>query len=157
MPLKRNLNVPCGCARNVISGNGLNGIYIVSNPFRNSIDSNYIGLNKAGTAAVPNMGDGILGYFSGLEFFQNNEITRNVISGNKANGIYFQLFSLGVVSLNTIAENTIGRNAANTNATPTIAASALFTMSPPGVCAARWHPRGPEAPTAPFSSSLHDT
>ena len=44
-------------ARNVISGNSGNGIDIVSGGA--TVQGNYIGINAAGTAAIPNTGDGI--------------------------------------------------------------------------------------------------
>ena len=47
-------------ARNVISGNAVDGVLITgSGTTRNVILGNYIGTNAAGTAAVPNAGDGI--------------------------------------------------------------------------------------------------
>src|SRR5437870_3224592 len=44
-------------ARNVISGNSGNGIDIVSGGA--TVQGNFIGINAAGTAAIPNTGDGI--------------------------------------------------------------------------------------------------
>ena len=78
-------------ARNVISGNTTVGVYLLGPNVSNTVvEGNYIGLNAAGTAAVPNTFIGI--YVLGGA--QNNLIggtqpgTGNVISGNASEGIY---------------------------------------------------------------------
>jgi trimeric autotransporter adhesin len=81
-------------ARNIISGNNGNGIFIsgaVSNPntiFGTDITGNYIGTNINGSGAIGNSGDGIR-----LDGIANNTIggtttgERNLISGNLGDGI----------------------------------------------------------------------
>ncbi|MGI8432923.1 MAG: M12 family metallopeptidase [Chthoniobacterales bacterium] len=77
-------------ARNVISGNAHYGVSIHDGGSDNNlVEGNYIGLNAAGTAAIPNTFDGV-SIFLGAG---TNTIggtsggARNVISGNNSNGI----------------------------------------------------------------------
>ncbi len=103
-------------AGNVISGNLSQGIVIRgAGATGNSVQGNYVGLNAAGTAAVPNV-------FSGLEISvgaQNNTIggtvagAGNVFSGNTAQGIMIR--DAGT-SGNTVQGNLIGLNGAGTGA-----------------------------------------
>jgi hypothetical protein len=98
-------------ARNVISGNSWSGISVSdSNSTGNVIAGNYIGLNAAGTAAVPNS-------FVGIELdngTSQNTIggtapgARNVISGNSGSAV---LIRFAGSSDNTVAGNLIGLNA----------------------------------------------
>lgn len=95
-------------ARNIISGNGHQGIIVMyydedvtvnHRPvYTNTISGNYIGLNAAGTAAVPNGRYGVWvqgGYLSGADngLVQNTLIggtsagQRNIISGNTLGGV----------------------------------------------------------------------
>lgn len=103
-------------ARNLISGNTLQGA-TVSDPgtVGNVIAGNYIGLNAAGSAAVPNG-------WSGIQFFggaQSNTLggatsdARNIISGNTFQGI---ALSDANTSGNVVAGNYIGLNPAGTAA-----------------------------------------
>ena len=79
-------------SRNIISGNGQNGIHVMpvdqADAVGNVISGNYIGTNAAGTGAIPNGQTGVQ--------LQNTEDTvvggetaaaRNVISGNGNSGI----------------------------------------------------------------------
>ena len=94
-------------ARNVISGNGNDGVLITGTTSTgNTVVGNYIGLNAAGAAAIGNawVGVDVQGGTSG------NVIASNVISGNLQNGVYL------VSSFNSIWGNTIGLNAAGTTA-----------------------------------------
>jgi CSLREA domain-containing protein len=111
-------------ARNVISGNGYEGVEI--DGFGNVVEGNYIGTDATGTAALGNGNLGpvdALGGFGGGVFVggSNNTIggttsgARNVISGNTANtdGIF------GVVtggSTNTVEGNYIGTDVTGTAA-----------------------------------------
>ena len=99
-------------ARNVVSGNGNDGIYLDASS-SNLILGNYFGVNAAGTGALGNA-------FSGVSFgsgSNNNTVggtganDGNVISGNSEWGIWSN-FSDG----NTIQGNRIGTNAAGTGA-----------------------------------------
>jgi hypothetical protein len=91
-------------ARNIISGNGTNGIYIGG--VGNLIKGNYIGTNKAGTAAIANGSFGI----RMIDAF-NNTIggttpeERNLISGN-VRGLSLE----GNTFANTVLGNYIGTN-----------------------------------------------
>jgi titin len=81
-------------ARNVISGNAVDGILIISDPAQapgtaggNQVIHNFIGTNAAGSAAVPNHGNGvdIISDFNGQA--AGNTISGNVISGNGVSGV----------------------------------------------------------------------
>jgi CSLREA domain-containing protein len=97
-------------ARNVISGNGGNGITLNSD--NNLVQGNFIGLAADGSTALGNAGDGIL--LDGMADASSNTIggtslgARNVIS---ANGTGIDLFGAGA-SDNLIAGNFIGTDAA---------------------------------------------
>jgi len=104
--------------RNIISGSALQGITIsdVGTSF-NVVEGNYIGLNAAGTAALPNT-------WSGLEIFSG--AVSNVIGGTVAgagnvisgNGNYGVDFNATGVSGNSVLGNYIGLNPAGTAAIP---------------------------------------
>ena len=80
----------CRIASNVISGNGSSGVYMVGPAAtRNRFVGNLVGVNAAGTAAVPNGH----GFFIAEGPFENfiggaNPGEHNVISGNRLDGIY---------------------------------------------------------------------
>jgi hypothetical protein len=109
--------------RNVLSGNGLNsafghGVEIDGNSTtlaQNSlIQGNYIGINAAGDAAIPNFGAGILlDYVGTTTVGGSTPSSRNVISGNTGEGIY----SINAAS-NSIIGNYIGIDATGTKAVP---------------------------------------
>ena len=71
-----------GTDPNVISGNGGPGIVITGGASATTLDSNFIGLDAAGSAAVPNEGDGVSVDEAGLVTVQSN-----VISGNAGDGL----------------------------------------------------------------------
>ncbi|MGB3266334.1 MAG: Ig-like domain-containing protein, partial [Microcoleus sp.] len=96
--------------RNVISGNGGNGIYIVDRA--NKVQGNFIGTDKTGTVALGNSRDGIaLQSIGGIGTAANNIIggntaaQRNLISGNKGNGVSFWR---GATANNLLQGNYIG-------------------------------------------------
>src|SRR5262249_30043704 len=105
-------------SRNVISGNKGGGVNI-DGASGNTVVSNFIGTNAAGTAALGNGGTGVL-LANGS---QNNTVggaaaaARNVISGNGFTGINsgVDLRDSGTTG-NTVAGNFIGTNAAGTAA-----------------------------------------
>ena len=88
-------------ARNIISGNALSGIHIQDGSTGNTIDGNTIGLNAAGSAALPNGGAGIA-----VMNANNNQIgsasglIQQYISANEREGIY-----VGSSSGTTIAQD----------------------------------------------------
>lgn len=109
-------------ARNIISGNGGNGVSI-GNPGSNGtnnnlVQGNYIGTDPAGTTAKPNAGAGVVIYGG----TQSNTIGgttpsgRNVISGNTGQGVAIGGLggSLGATigpTQNVVAGNYIGLDA----------------------------------------------
>ena len=102
--------------RNVISGNGDDGILIEQGVANNQILGNYIGTNAAGTAAVPNIPNGIL--FDGNVGIGNNVGSStpgsgNLISGNQQDGIQF---SGSVDIVTSVKRNLIGLAAGGTTA-----------------------------------------
>ena len=72
-------------ARNVISGNGNDGITISTTP--NTVQGNYIGTNAAGTAAVSNSGHGISVAGGANTIGGTAAGAGNVISGNALRGV----------------------------------------------------------------------
>ncbi|MCA1684117.1 MAG: right-handed parallel beta-helix repeat-containing protein, partial [Actinobacteria bacterium] len=104
--------------RNVISGNGRRGVALTGiNTTGNLIQGNYIGTNRAGSAAIPNGDAGVLVY----NFASRNTIggtakgAGNVISGNRKDGVF-------LAESNTTADvvqgNFIGTNTGGTAAVP---------------------------------------
>ena len=100
-------------ARNVVSGNSRYGIYL-ANAVSNQVAGNYVGLNGAGTGAVPNGGTGVYLAFSttGNTIGGATAGSGNVVSGNGNSGI-----GLAAPS-NTASGNIVGLNAAGTAAVP---------------------------------------
>jgi parallel beta-helix repeat protein len=95
---------------NVISGNANYGV-LINSTANNRVVGNFIGLDAAGTNAVPNGFGGVDFYFGA----QNNSAISNVISGNTQDGVLF--YETGVSS-NVVQGNLIGLNAAGTAAVP---------------------------------------
>jgi hypothetical protein len=108
--------------RNIIAGNGLRGIVLQGGAANNNIQGNYIGTDGAGATANPNgvSGSGTA-LTSGIAIIDspNNliggttESNRNLISGNRGNGIYITGSAAGG---NLIDGNYIGTNLAGTGA-----------------------------------------
>ncbi|MBV9867192.1 MAG: right-handed parallel beta-helix repeat-containing protein [Abitibacteriaceae bacterium] len=103
-----------GAARNIISGNTSNGIFLLndgsvpnSTSASNTITNNYVGVNAAGTAALANGANGIQ-----LQSASSNTISQCVISGNTGDGIIL----LSGSNSTTINNNTIGLDASGANA-----------------------------------------
>ena len=109
-------------ARNVVSGNGLSGVALIGTPARqNVIKGNYIGIDAAGAAAVPNDRFGILmtlpvsgsgvalsGSSSDNTIGGDEPGAGNIISGNRRAGV----FLVGTANNNVIQGNLIGTSAA---------------------------------------------
>lgn len=109
---------PAG-ARNVISGNGGIGVAVGNGELRiqsNRIQGNYIGLNAAGTAALPNDTFGIEVKSPLTTIGGTAAGAANVISGNAGSGIHLREATGSVVQ-----GNHIGTNAAGTAAVPNTA------------------------------------
>lgn len=94
-------------ARNVISGNGTNGVELGGSG--NVIQGNFIGTNPAGTTAIAN-GAGV--FISGTTS-TNNLITGNLISGN-TRGVSIQAPG------NTVQGNLIGTDFSGQNRVPNV-------------------------------------
>ncbi|MBX3065178.1 MAG: right-handed parallel beta-helix repeat-containing protein [Anaerolineae bacterium] len=97
---------------NVISGNKGNGVVYSGASGDGLMYGTIVGLNAAGTAAIPNDGDGVVVQGYRIAIGGNNIVNTdlNVISGNKGNGIRVES------SLNVIDGNFVGLNAAGTAA-----------------------------------------
>ncbi len=100
--------------RNVISGNGWNGVSIYgSGTLSNTVSGNFIGVDANGTVDLGNTQDGVI-IFNGA---QNNTVggdidtERNTISGNGGNGV--SICGSGTIS-NIISGNYIGIDASGT-------------------------------------------
>ena len=103
-------------ARNIISGNGENGISLRQASDNNQILGNYIGTNAAGTLALGNGANGIMFLNLGLIGNSIGSTTAgsgNVISGNLGDGIHVAA-AANVTS--DIKRNLIGLAAGATNA-----------------------------------------
>jgi titin len=102
-------------AGNVISGNDAHGVFIdLSGTASNQVQGNYIGTNAAGTAAVPNSGNGVLIENSASNTIGGTDVgAANVLSGNNQSGVEISFSSS---TLNTVSGNLIGLNAAGTAA-----------------------------------------
>ena len=94
--------------RNLVSGNGSNGVYINgSSAANNSVTGNYIGVDASGKAIVENAGNGVT-ISNGAHSNRVGGTTsgeRNVISGNREAGV--GLLHSGTMS-NTVTGNFIG-------------------------------------------------
>jgi hypothetical protein len=99
-------------SRNVISGNMFQGVTISDSGTKsNQVLSNYIGLNAAGTAAIPNQSSGIDVFNAAASNIIGDVGKGNVISGNLAYGMSL---SVTGTSTNTVKANLIGLNATAT-------------------------------------------
>ena len=98
-------------AGNLISGNGLNGIYIVGNTaVSNLLQANYIGTSGAGTAALGNGGAGVL--IDSAPFNTVGAVgAGNLISANNNAGIFFTNASGNIVQGNYIGTAASGNSA----------------------------------------------
>ncbi len=97
--------------RNVISGNADAGVYIL-NGGGNKVIGNFIGTTVAGTVRLGNTNNGVAVYnSSGNTVGGTDGASRNLISGNRASGVY--LFGAGS-SGNTVSGNYIGTDPAGT-------------------------------------------
>ena len=109
-------------ARNVISGNTNFGVWI-SGPAStgNTVQGNWVGLNAAGTAALPNT-------FAGMYLLvgaQSNLVANNVFSGQPSEGLRI---SDSGTSFNTIRGNYFGTDASGLSVVPNgFAALTIFS------------------------------
>jgi Ca2+-binding RTX toxin-like protein len=103
-------------ARNVISGNTVDGVAIIgAGTTFNIVEGNFIGIDRTGNVAVANTQHGVEIYqASGNTVGGNVAGAGNVVSGNGVDGVVVQNGS----SLNTVAGNFVGTNSAGTVAIP---------------------------------------
>ena len=105
-------------ARNIISGNTNAGIWIVGAQ-GNFVQGNFVGLDAAGTAALPNT-------FAGMYLLagaQSNFVSGNVFSGQPSEGL--RIADPGT-SFNVVQGNYFGTDAAATNSIPNAFAGATI-------------------------------
>ena len=100
-------------AGNVISGNGNYGVALSSGSTGNLVQGNLVGLNAAGTTAIPNSygGVGIYGGSSSNTIGGFAPAARNVVAGNLFQGV---LIADANSAGNLVAGNYIGVNSAGT-------------------------------------------
>ena len=112
-PTQRNtIGGTTASARNVISGNAGVGILFRDDGAQNNlVEGNYIGTTAAGTAALPNDGNGIELRPGARANTIGAAGAGNVVSGNHGNGV-----SLLAADGNVVAANFIGTNANGTAA-----------------------------------------
>ncbi len=94
--------------RNIISGNGGDGIYLSSSAVENFVRGNYIGTDVTGTQAIGNSSDGVRTDGGNTQIGGAMSAERNIISGNGGAGVV--LAAAG----NFVQGNYIGTNAAGT-------------------------------------------
>ena len=111
-------------AGNLISGNAKAGVSFAANATGNLVQGNFIGTDAAGRLALGNSLAGVTIFAAG-----GNQIggaasgARNVISGNKQDGVFIQ----SNTASNIIAGNFIGVNAGGTNALANLFNGITFT------------------------------
>lgn len=114
-------------SRNIISGNGDEGVTITGGAYDNIVQFNYIGTNPSGTSAIPNQFEGVDidedSAFCGCTDATGNLIADNLISGNGSSGIEIQD---PTTAFNIIVRNKIGTNAAGTAGIPNNAGGIYF-------------------------------
>lgn len=102
---------PLSAARNVISGNRQDGVVFTRGTSSSGIQGNYIGLNAAGTAAVPNGESGVkLEDSAGNVVGGTTPAARNIISGNRGDGVSLRFDAeRNLIQGNYIGTNLVGR------------------------------------------------
>jgi Right handed beta helix region len=108
-------------ARNLISGNTFHGVWITNlNTRLNRVQGNFIGTNAAGTAAIPNGGDGVIIDDTADDNIIGSDTAggRNLISGNRQNGVHIGDDQAATTVNNVVRGNYIGTNVSGTAAVP---------------------------------------
>ncbi len=97
-----------GVDRNVISGNGANGVLLTdAATTSNLVQGNFIGSNATASAAIPNAANGVavLAGSSGNAIGGTAAGTKNVIAFNTARGVYVESGAGNAILGNTISFN----------------------------------------------------
>ena len=102
--------------RNVISGNGNDGVQIINDTTGNVVSGNYIGVDATGATALPNLDDGVQ-IFLGSDNLIGGDAPgeRNVISGNVEDGVRI---AHRRATGNVVSGNYIGVNASGVTVIP---------------------------------------
>jgi hypothetical protein len=113
-------------ARNVISGNGTNGVFVDSDngTSSNVIEGNFIGTDVLGTHPVPNP-YGVVVYGGGNTIGGTIATARNIISGNSNVGIWLG----NGVGTDTVEGNFIGTDVLGTHPLPNLNGVAIFAQN----------------------------
>jgi hypothetical protein len=98
-------------ARNIISGNSKDGVFIAGSDNTDQVQGNFIGLNAAGTAALPNSANGIESAGNSNTIGGTTPAARNIISGNNGDGVLLDAGASG----NQVQGNYIGTNSSGTS------------------------------------------
>jgi titin len=101
-------------ARNLISGNQGDGVFITQNSAHDLVEGNYIGTDASGTVALGNVGNGIQVFSAFITIGGTATGAGNVISGNGQDGILFPAVQNQGSELNTVQGNRIGTDATGT-------------------------------------------
>jgi CSLREA domain-containing protein len=103
--------------RNVVSGNGNNGIVLAGTSTGNLIQGNFIGSNAAGTGRVGNNSIGIYVGTGGNTIGEDDPGQGNVVVANGNQGIFIENGSDNEVLGNTIGTNAAGASGLGNNGT----------------------------------------
>lgn len=111
-----------GSARNVISGNGLYGVYLITtNVVGVRLRNNYIGSDATGFRAISNGSSGVR-ISAARDVEVGNSASPNLISGNNGPGVLIEAPAHGV----EISGNLIGTDAAGTGRLPNATSGVLI-------------------------------
>jgi len=93
---------------NVISGNSSDGVYIGASASNISLFGNRVGINAAGTTAIPNLAIGIRTLAANTKIGSTQAAQHNFISGNGGDGIYIDSTTGAQIIGNYIGLNVAG-------------------------------------------------
>ena len=105
--------------RNIISGNGNNGVLISRESHDNTVSGNFVGTDLDGRQAIPNDGYGVLICESSYDNLVGGDIEseRNLISGNDKDGVTIW----GTATMTNTVGNTVSGNYIGTDVNGTVA------------------------------------
>ncbi|MFY9608067.1 MAG: FG-GAP-like repeat-containing protein, partial [Blastocatellia bacterium] len=120
-----------GGARNIVSGNGADGIRIDNGATSTLVQGNFVGTDVSGDIAIGNVRDGV-----DIVSAPNNTVggttiaARNVLSGSNG-GFFGVAINLSASAGNLVQGNLIGTNANGTTALPNSGGGVFIGNSPP--------------------------